>query len=132
MKTRIKEFPLTLEEVRDLLKKENSKKFIWITLAISVILVLVAVVIWLAKKGCKDIEEHYEYFDDDSDESDDYDEYEDFDEDIYEDEEVEYVKIKDFMNYSEDEKVADSAAADLSNDTMQAAEEVNKDDANNA
>ena len=107
MKTRIKEFPLTLEEVRDLLKKENSKKFIWITLAVSVILVLAGVVIWLAKKNCKDIEEHYEYFDDDTDETDDYDEYEDFDEEIYDDEDVEYVKIKDFMNYSEDEKNSD-------------------------
>jgi hypothetical protein len=103
----MKEFPLTLEEVRDLIKKENSKKAIWITLAVSVILILVAVVIWLAKKSCKDIEEHYEYFDDDYDETDDYDEYDGFDEDIYEDEEVEYVKIKDFMNYSEDEKNTD-------------------------
>ncbi len=104
MQTRIKEFPLTLEEVRDLMKKESSKKAVWITIAVSVILILVGVIIWLAKKSCKDIEEHYEYFDDDYDEAEDYDEYDGFDDDIYDDEEVEYVKIKDFMNYSEDEK----------------------------
>ncbi len=107
MQTRLKEFPLTIQEVRNLMKKEDSKKALWITLAVSVILVLVGVVIWLAKKSCKDIEEHYEYFDDDYDEAEDYDDYDDFDDAIYEDEEVEYVKIKDFMNYSEDEKSAE-------------------------
>jgi len=115
MKTRMKEFPLTFEEVKELMKKDNSKKAIWITLAVSVILILVAVVIWLAKKSCKDIEEHYEYFDDDYEEADDFDEYEGFDEDIYEDEDVEYVKIKDFMNYSEDEKSADLQGEEIEN-----------------
>jgi len=111
----MKEFPLTFEEVKELMKKDNSKKAIWITLAVSVILILVAVVIWLAKKSCKDIEEHYEYFDDDYEEADDFDEYEGFDEDIYEDEDVEYVKIKDFMNYSEDEKSADLQGEEIEN-----------------
>lgn len=119
MKTRIKEFPLTLEEVKDLMKKENSKKIIWISLAIGVIIGLVGVIIWLAKKSCKDIEEHYEYFDDEYDESEDYDEYDDFDEEIYEDDDVEYVKIKDFMNYSEDEK-APSAESDTAADSEDA------------
>ncbi|MDF2595823.1 MAG: hypothetical protein K0R69_2164 [Clostridia bacterium] len=119
MKTRIKEFPLTLEEVKDLMKKENSKKIIWISLAIGVIIGLVGVIIWLAKKSCKDIEEHYEYFDDEYDESEDYDEYDDFDEEIYEDDDVEYVKIKDFMNYSEDEK-APSAESDTTADSEDA------------
>ncbi|WP_070000482.1 hypothetical protein [Cellulosilyticum sp. I15G10I2] len=104
MQIRGREFPLTFEEVRDLIKKENSNKAIWITIAVSVILVLVAIVIWLAKKSCKDIEEHYEYFDDDYDEAEDYEDFDEYDDSIYEDEEVEYVKIKDFMNYSEDEK----------------------------
>lgn len=104
MQTRFKEFPLTLEEVRDWMRKEDSKKAVWITIGVSVILVLVAVIIWLAKKSCKDIEEHYEYFDDEYDKNEEFDEYDDFDESIYEDDEVEYVKIKDFMNYSEDEK----------------------------
>lgn len=104
MQTRFKEFPLTLEEVRDWMRKEDSKKAVWITIGVSVILVLVAVIIWLAKKSCKDIEEHYEYFDDEYDKNEEFDEYDDFDESIYEDDEVEYVKIRDFMNYSEDEK----------------------------
>lgn len=101
MQMRMKEFPLSIEELRSLMKKEDSKKAVWISISVSVILVLVGVIIWLAKKSCKDIEEHYEYFEDDCDETPDY---EKFDDSIYEDDEVEYVKIKDFMNYSEDEK----------------------------
>lgn len=116
MKTRIKEFPLTLEEVKNLMKKENSKKVIWISLAIGVIIALVGVIIWLAKKSCKDIEEHYEYFDDEYDESEEYDEYDDFDEEIYEDDDVEYVKIKDFMNYSEDEKMPEEKLEETEED----------------
>ena len=86
------------------MKKENSCKMIWIGIALGVITALVGVIVWLTKKGCKDIEEHYEYFDDD--ESDATDDYEEFDEEDYdEDEEVGYVKIKDFMNYAEDESV---------------------------
>ena len=101
MRTTIKDFPLTIQEVKDLMKQEKSKKCMWIVVAISVISILVAVIIWVANKKDKDLEEHYEYFDDEYD-----DEYEDFDENIYEDDkdEIEYVKIKDFINYAEDEK----------------------------
>ena len=53
MQTRFKEFPLTLEEVRDWMRKEDSKKAVWITIGVSVILVLVAVIIWLAKRVAK-------------------------------------------------------------------------------
>lgn len=104
MKTRWKEFPLTVEEVRELMRKDDRKKGTWIAVAIGVVAVLVAIVIWIAKKREKDLEEHYEYFDDDFDELDEN--YEEFDESIYEDDDddIEYVKIKDFMNYAEDEK----------------------------
>ena len=104
MKTKWKEFPLTVEEVRELMRKDDRKKGAWIAVAIGVVAVLVAIVIWIAKKREKDLEEHYEYFDDDFDELDEN--YEEFDESIYEDEDddIEYVKIKDFMNYAEDEK----------------------------
>ena len=104
MKTRWKEFPLTVEEVRELMRKDDRKKGAWIAVAIGVVAVLVAIVIWIAKKREKDLEEHYEYVDDDFDELDEN--YEEFDESIYEDDDddIEYVKIKDFMNYAEDEK----------------------------
>lgn len=104
MKIRWKEFPLTVEEVRELMRKDDRKKGAWIAVAIGVVAVLVAIVIWIAKKREKDLEEHYEYFDDDFDELDEN--YEEFDESIYEDDDddIEYVKIKDFMNYAEDEK----------------------------
>ena len=104
MKTRWKEFPLTVEEVRELMRKDDRKKGAWIAVAIGVVAVLVAIVIWIAKKREKDLEEHYEYFDDDFDELDEN--YEEFDESIYEDDDddIEYVKIKEIMNYDEDEK----------------------------
>lgn len=100
MKNRIKDFPLTVEEVRALMKKDDSKKYVWFIVGASVIAVLIAVIIWVAKKREKDLEEHYEYFDDDFDELDEN--FDEFDESIYddddEDEQIEYVKIKDFIN----------------------------------
>ncbi len=104
MMTKFKEFPLTVEEVRGMIKKEKSSKYVWVGIAIGVIMALVGVIIWLAKKNCKDVEEHYEYFDD-MDDDKDYDDFEDFDDDLYEDDDqVEYVKIKDFMDYADDEQ----------------------------
>lgn len=109
MKTRWKEFPLTVEEVRELMrrddhKKDDHKKGTWIAVAVGVVAILVGVVIWIAKKREKDLEEHYEYFDDDFDELDEN--YDEFDESIYEDDDddIEYVKIKDFMSYADDDK----------------------------
>lgn len=101
MKNRMKDFPLTLEEVRMLMRKEESKKCAWFVIGTSVIAVLIALIIWVAKKREKDLEEHYEYFDDDFDELDEN--FDEFDESIYDDEEeqIEYVKIKDFMNDEE-------------------------------
>ncbi len=105
MKMRWNEFPLTVEEVRRLMKKDDHKKYAWLAVAISVIAILVGVMIWIMKKREKDLEEHYEYFDDDFDELDEH--YDEYDDSIYDDEdedEIEYVKIKDFMSYADDEK----------------------------
>lgn len=105
MKNRVSEIPFTLEEVRELMRQEKSKRGLWLGIAIGVVLALVGVVIWVARKKEKDLEEHYEYFDDDYDELDeDYDEFDDSIYDENDDEKVEYVKINDFMNYEEDEK----------------------------
>ncbi len=102
MKSRMKDFPLTVEEVRALMKKDDSKKYVWFVVGASVIAILIALIIWVAKKREKDLEEHYEYFDDDFDELDEN--FDEFDESIYDDEEdeqIEYVKIKDFINDEE-------------------------------
>lgn len=115
MKNRWREFPLTVEEVKELMKKDERKKGMGtgIAIAIGVVAILVAIVIWVAKRREKDLEEHYEYFDDDFDELDEH--YEEFDESIYEDDDennIEYVKIKDFMNYAEDEDEEQSEEAE--------------------
>lgn len=105
MRNRIKDFPLTVEEVRALMKKEDSKKCVWFAMGVGVIVILIALVIWIAKKREKDLEEHYEYFDDDFNELDEN--FDEFDESIYDveddddEEQIEYVKIKDFINDEE-------------------------------
>lgn len=104
MRNRIKDFPLTVEEVRALMKKEDSKRCVWFAIGVGVIAILVALVIWIAKKREKDLEEHYEYFDDDFNELDEN--FDEFDESIYDvedddEEQIEYVKIKDFINDEE-------------------------------
>lgn len=102
MKSRMKDFPLTVEEVRALMKKEDSKKCAWFVMGASVIVILIALIVWVAKRREKDLEEHYEYFDDDFDELDEN--FDEFDESIYDDEDeeqIEYVKIKDFINDEE-------------------------------
>lgn len=107
MKNRIKDFPLTVEEVRALMKREDSKRCAWFVVGASVITILIALIIWVAKRREKDLEEHYEYFDDDFDELDEN--FDEFDESIYDDEDeeqIEYVKIKDFIN-DEEEAVAE-------------------------
>lgn len=113
MKERFRDFPLTVDEVRRIMRKEESRRATWCAIGISVIAILVGLIIWIAKKRDKDLSEHYEYFDDDFDElDDDFDEldddFEEFDDSIYEDESdeeghIEYVKIKDFID---DEEVA--------------------------
>lgn len=103
MKARIKDFPLTIDEVRALIKEEQSKKGIWIGVGVGVLVVLIGVIIWIAAitQKDKDLEEHYEYFDGGFDNADE--DYDSFDESIYDDLEededaVEYVKIHNFMD----------------------------------
>ena len=117
MKDRFRDFPLTVEEVRRIMKKEEAKRATWIAVSVSVIAVLVGIIIWIAKKRDKDLEEHYEYFDDDFDELDD--EFDSFDDSIYDDEEeeeeqIEYVKINDFLDDKKEteEKVESVESAD--------------------
>ena len=104
MKDRFRDFPLTVEEVRKLMKKEEAKRATWFAIGVGIITILVALIIWVAKRREKDLEEHYEYFDDDFDELDE--DFDDFDESIYDDEDeekVEYVQINDFMNNDSEE-----------------------------
>lgn len=107
MKAKMKDFPLTVEDVRRLMKKEESKKWTWFAVGAGVITILTVLILWVAKRREKDLEEHYEYFDDDFNELDEN--FDKFDESIYdeehtdeEDEErIEYVKLKDFINNEE-------------------------------
>ncbi len=108
MRERFRDFPLTIEEVKCMMKEEEAKKAKWAIIGVSVIAALIGLIVWLAKKREKDLDDEYEYIDDDFEELDD--ELEDFDESIYEDGEdddkqVEYVKINDFMK-EEDEAEA--------------------------
>lgn len=127
MKERFRDFPLTVEEVRRIMKKEESKRATWFAIGVSVVLVLVGLVIWITKKREKDLEEHYEYFDDDFDElGDDFDE---FDDSIYDDseddEQVEYVKIKDFMDDEASEEIEDVKEETKANEEKTSTEETN-------
>lgn len=115
MKDRFRDFPLTVEEVRRLMKKEDAKRATWIAVGVGVIAVLVGLVIWIAKRRDKDLEEHYEYFDEDFDELDE--DFEEFDDSIYDDEtedeeEIEYVKINDFMNADNEETALETEETD--------------------
>lgn len=96
-----KEFDKAIKEVKKRMyqykEPQKSNKGLMIGLGLAVIAALVGVVLWIRSKNDEDIEEYYEYFDDEMEE-----ELED--EDLYgieeledeEDEEVEYVKIKNF------------------------------------
>lgn len=114
MRISMREIPVTLEEVRDMMKKEQAKRCSLIVAAVGVVAILVGLIVWISKKREKDLEEHYEYFDDDFDALDE--DFEGFDESIYEDddeeeEQIEYVKINDFIN---DEDAATSEVEEAS------------------
>lgn len=119
MREKFRDFPLTVEEVRRLMKQEKAKRATWAMVGVVVISVLVGIIIWLAKKKDKDLDEHYEYIDDDFEEYDD--DYEDFDDSIYDEEQVEYVKINDFMNdeEAEDEKEVEEAKEEVKEETKE-------------
>ncbi|MBP3886663.1 MAG: hypothetical protein J6F30_03255 [Cellulosilyticum sp.] len=123
MKDRFRDFPLTVEEVRKMMKREDAKRATWFAVGVGVITILVALVIWVAKRREKDLEEHYEYFDEDFDELDE--DFDDFDESIYDDEDeekIEYVQINDFMNNDAEEK-AEETVEDTTEKTEESAEE---------
>ncbi len=98
-----KEMDKIVLEVRERLgmqqQQQRCNKCIWLLLGGTVFVALVAVVLWLRSKEDEDIEEYYEYFDDELDD----------DEDIYgeltEDEDVEYLEIKQFDETQADEDV---------------------------
>ena len=70
-------------------KQNKSHNGLWIGIAIGVVAALVGLVLWIKSRNDEYIEEYYEYFDDDLE-----DELED---DLYgEDDDVEYVSIRNF------------------------------------
>lgn len=108
-----KELDKAIKEVKKRMARYNepqrSNKGLMIGLGLAVIAALVGLVLWIRSKNDEDIEEYYEYFDDEMEEE--------FDEDLYgnedledlqaldgvdEDNDVEYVEIKHF-GISEDE-----------------------------
>lgn len=116
MKDRFREMPcmddmkrLIKDEMKHLTKKDMDKKKEkkWCLIGIGVIAVLVGVIVWIAKKRDKDLEEHYEYFDDLD--GDDYDEFDDSIYDTDEDDAIEYVKINDFIK---DEEIKEDQQAE--------------------
>lgn len=122
MKARIKDFPLTVEEIRQLMKREESKKWTYVAVGVGVITALIALIVWVAKRREKDFEEHYEYFEDDFEDLDE--DFDEFDESIYDDEEkIEYVKLKDFIN-DEEEIVEDIASDEEVHTETEASKEV--------
>lgn len=89
MKRWMKDVPLTMDEIRALIKKKDKQsKWIWIGIGISIICSLIALVLWVRNRNELATEEYYEYFDDE-----DFDDFEDFDEEYEDDSEVEYVEI---------------------------------------
>jgi hypothetical protein len=84
-------------------QKQSSNKGLWIGLAVGVIATLVGLVLWLRSKNNEDIEEYYEYFDDEIEDA--------LEEDLYgeEEDDVEYVQIK---NFGEDKGQAEELEED--------------------
>ncbi len=98
-----REMDKIVQEVKDRLgiaptREEKCNKCIWIALGVSVVVALVAVVLWIKSKEDEDIEEYYEYFDDELDD-DIYDEIADDSDD-----DVEYMELKTFDQDEEDEE----------------------------
>ncbi len=94
-----KEMDKVVQEVKERLgitpikEKTCCQKAPWILLGITVLATLIAIVLWIKSKEDEDIEEYYEYFDDEFEEDDD-DIYAELADEV--DEDVEYLEIKNF------------------------------------
>lgn len=126
MKDRFREMPCVddmkrfiKDEVRHITKKDMDKKDEkkWCLVGIGVIVALIGVVIWIAKKRDKDLEEHYEYFDDLD--GDDYDEFDDSIYDTDEEDSIEYVKINDFIKDEEPKEEQKADEVDVKDDAKE-------------
>ncbi len=104
-----KEMDKIVQEVKERLgvqQQQKCNKCIWLLLGGTVFVALVAVVLWLRSKEDEDIEEYYEYFDDELDDDDEL--YSELTED---DDDVEYLEIKQFdeeVPADEDEEVIET------------------------
>lgn len=76
-------------------KNQKSNKGLWIGIGIAVIAALVGLILWIKSKNDEDIEEYYEYFDDELE-----DELED---DLYGEDELDDVEYFQIKNFDEDE-----------------------------
>ncbi|ONI44039.1 hypothetical protein AN641_08640 [Candidatus Epulonipiscioides gigas] len=98
-----REMDKIVKEVKDKLgahpKEKNCSKYNFIFLGVTVLAGLIALVLYIKSKQDEDIEEYYEYFDDDLDDDDDI--YEDLSDD--DDLDVEYLEIKDFEDNDDEE-----------------------------
>ena len=95
-----------VKEVKKLMcygRKDKSNKGLWLGITLAVVAALVGIVLWLKSRNDEYIEEYYEYFDDDLED--------DLEEDLYgeEDDDVEYVAIK---NFDTEDKVEESEASE--------------------
>lgn len=109
-----KELDKIIKEVRGRMsyqEPQKSNKGWIIGLGIAVVAALVGLVLWLRSKNDEDIEEYYEYFDDEmEDELEDDDLYGigealDSEDDEDDEEEVGYVQIKNFESDEEDDEI---------------------------
>lgn len=92
MKRWMRDMPLTMDEVRALMKKEDKQsKWVWLGVGISIVCSLIAIALWICNRRNRDMEHYFEYFDDEDFDDEDF-EYDDEDLDD-EDQEVEYVEI---------------------------------------
>lgn len=83
-------------------KTQKSNKGLWIGIGIAVVAALVGLILWIKSKNDEDIEEYYEYFDDELE-----DELED---DLYGEDDLDDVEYFQIKNFDEDEEENDEEA----------------------
>jgi hypothetical protein len=79
-------------------KKEHSHLGLWVGIAVAIVAGVVGVVLWLRSKKEDDLDEYYQYFEDELDEE--------VEDDLYgeDEEDVEYVELKNFKADEENGK----------------------------